>query len=171
MVQFNLPHTFRRSSYCCIPHIIVWYSLIFNQLYNIKFFVNWILALYTMSNFGQKNKFCALFLESHWFRFKMCHQCQNQGQTGLEATGGPRGASQSLQSIKIYKNQTWSEIDPTKTPPVGLGFLALSSTQSSLPFSRANWFRGHWRPWGTCTTTPKHQNWLEIELRVKIHPT
>ena len=60
----------------------------------------------TMSNFGQKNKFCALFLESHWFRFKMCHQCQNQGQTGLEATGGPRGASQPLQSIKIYKNQT-----------------------------------------------------------------
>ena len=97
----------------------------------------------TMSNFGQKNKFCALFLESHWFRFKMCHQCQNQGQTGLEATGGPRGASQPLQSIKIYKNQTWSEIDPTKTPPAGLGFLALSSTQSSLPFSRANWFRGH----------------------------
>ena len=65
-----------------------------------------------MSNFGQKNKFCALFLESHWFRFKMCHQCQNQGQTGLEATGGPRGASQPLQSIKIDKKQSKSKYTP-----------------------------------------------------------
>ena len=65
-----------------------------------------------MSNFGQKNKFCALFLESDLFIFKMCHQCQNQGQTGLEATGGPRGASQPLQSIKIDKKQSKSEYTP-----------------------------------------------------------
>ena len=49
--------------------------------------------------------------------------------------------------------------------------LVQSWNVSSLALSRANWFRGHWRPWGTRTTTPKHQNWLEMELIVKIHPT
>ena len=55
----------------------------------------------TMSNFGPKKKFCALFLGSHWYTFKMCHPCQNLRQTGLEATGGPGGPSQPIQSIKI----------------------------------------------------------------------
>ena len=55
----------------------------------------------TMSNFGPKKNFCALFLGSHWYTFKMCHPCQNLRQTGLEATGGPGGPSQPIQSIKI----------------------------------------------------------------------
>ena len=54
-----------------------------------------------MSNFGQIKKFCALFLENPWPGFKMCHPCHNEGPTGLEATGGPWGLAQLLQSIKI----------------------------------------------------------------------
>ena len=52
----------------------------------------------TMSN---SIKFCALFLVTPWPSFKMRHFCHFQGPTGLEATGGPGGPSQPLQSIKI----------------------------------------------------------------------
>ena len=43
----------------------------------------------TMSNFGQKKKFAPFF----WGAIS---SILNQGQTRLEATGGPRGASQPL---------------------------------------------------------------------------
>ena len=36
-----------------------------------------------------------------WPSFKMCHPCHFQVPTGLEATGGPSGPTQPLQSIKI----------------------------------------------------------------------
>ena len=43
----------------------------------------------TMSNFGQKKNFAPFF----WGAIS---SILNQGQTRLEATGGPRGASQPL---------------------------------------------------------------------------
>ena len=49
-----------------------------------------------MSNFGQIKKLCAHFLENSCSSFKMGHPYYNQGPTGLEAIGGPGGASQPL---------------------------------------------------------------------------
>ena len=52
----------------------------------------------TMSN---SIKFCTLFLVNPWSSLKMCHPWHFWGPTGLEATGGPWGPAQPLQSIKI----------------------------------------------------------------------
>ena len=47
----------------------------------------------------------------------MCHPCQNQWPTGLEATGGPRGPAQPLQSIKIdYKQNLESKYTQHRPP-------------------------------------------------------
>ena len=61
----------------------------------------WFGKITTAATMSNSIKFCALFLVNPWPSFKMHHFCHFQGPTGLEATGGPGGPSQPLQSIKI----------------------------------------------------------------------
>ena len=100
-----------------------------------------------MSNFGQKKKFAPFF----WGAIS---SILNQGQTHLEATGGPRGASQPLQSIKIDKKPNLKTNTPNKDNPRGamisgpvIKCVILATFKSQLVS----------RPLGTLTITPKHQ--------------
>ena len=61
--------------------------------------------------------FCALFLVNPWPSFKMHHFCHFQGPTGLEATWGPGGPSQPVQSIKIDKERNLESKYTQHRPP------------------------------------------------------